>query len=501
MKSIEEVFCSKEVWDKILYKALFKTIPSFISQAFCSERTREEFFLKFLEGEYKFNPPHLAVIPKDNGGLREIFVYGGLDRLVLSAYNEALNIVYGKDMVSPACMAYIEGRSTLRTVKEVLSSTEVRSGFKADLTSYFTSIPQEDVLGMMDKTGQGTKLSEMVKQVYLDKSVVVDEKLVEMEKGVGQGCALAAFLSNAYLFEVDEAMRKRYPTYKRYSDDIIVLTENPDEAFEYLKELMAKYTPKLELNPSKVQIFDGKSSFTFLGWDIDGEHIRLSQKHMNRLKATLKHKVNPNILRVKHAKRNKEYLRKAVQAAMKFLYFNVEVNGKNFGFANQSILGMTDEEEVKELSMYIRNRILKEYTGKFSTHENSCVKEELLRSFGYISLYDMWKRNKIHPSLFDWSVLKLKNFFKYGPGEKHDRVSSVEELWSALNNLKAMKSLGQRYGYYFFEGTSNYNGDAYKEVMNCIRNLDPGVFENNPYWFFSLNDAMFFKGEMDGFPC
>ena len=484
MTELEEAFISDKVWNKIMHKAFNKTIPKSLTGNFTGHKSRMDSLRDCLEGTYVFAPPTQREIPKDNGKMREIYTYGFLDRLILSAYTEALYVVFGDKYISKACIAYIEGLGVLKSVRQIMKSTEVRSGFKADLTSYFTSIPKEDVLEMMKETGQGTKLSECIATIYENDLAYVNGSLVEVKKGVGQGCALASFFSNMYLRKIDDAMLERYATYRRYSDDIIVFTEHPEEALEYFESLLKQYRPSMELNPAKVEIFTAQSLVTFLGWDIFGDDICLSQKHFNRIKKKLKHLTRPSLCGIKRAKGNKEYLRRVIRKVMKYLYFDTEVDGVLIGYANQSILGMTLEHEVKELSEYVRNRILKEYTGKFSSDANTCVSEEFLRSLGYVSLYDMWKRHRMNHDLYSWSVAKLKEFFRY----RVDRYEVSDEI-----------SFNQLYDYLIHD-EEEWRQDPGK-LREILCHTDTSIFDRNNKWYLVLENIVIFRGELLGYGC
>lgn len=483
MTKLEMAFISDEVWDKVRHKAFNKTIPRSLTGAFTGTRSRAELLGDFMNGTYSFSTPTMVSVPKDNGGFRDIFVYDGLDRLILSAYTEALYRTCGNKYISKACVAYIEDSGILKVIRGLMKSSKSRSGFKADLTSYFTSIPKEDVLGMVRETGQGSKLSECVERMYGDPYALVEGEKVEVVKGVGQGCAPAAFFSNMYLKPVDDAMLERYPSYRRYSDDIIVFDDNPEEAFSYFRELLETYRPALKLNPDKVKLFYDEP-VTFLGWVIDGEDICLSNKHFDRIKKRLKSLTSPALCKIKRAKGNDVYLRRVVAKVMKFLYFSAEVNDSVIGYANQSILGMTRERDIRDLSEYVRNRILKEYTGKFSSDANTCVSEEKLKSFGYISLYEMWSRHRISHDLYTWSVKKIQEFFKYKK-YKYTVESAV--------------SFGKLYSY-ILNCEERYLSDP-SELFRMIRATDPKIFEDNDKWFLVVKDMVIFKGEMLGFAC
>lgn len=125
-----------------------------------------------------------------------------------------------------------------------------------------------------------------------------DGNIVYRNFGIPQGSPISSILANIYLLEFDKTINdfliQVNGTYKRYSDDIVVIC--PSEYKEKLQELILteiqKY--KLEIQAAKTQVFHFKrenrelicgqefekninwnKNLVYLGFEFDGQHVLL----------------------------------------------------------------------------------------------------------------------------------------------------------------------------------------------------------------------------------
>ena len=78
----------------------------------------------------------------------------------------------------------------------------------------------------------------------------VDGNLVEHYGSLKQGCAVASFLANYVLRDIDAKLSKLDILYCRYSDDILMVGDDADKALRLLSEMLA--VKGLKLNPKKL---------------------------------------------------------------------------------------------------------------------------------------------------------------------------------------------------------------------------------------------------------
>ena len=65
-------------------------------------------YRRIRDGKYKIMPPHTALIPKDNGEFRTVYINEPADRILLSIANDLLFEIM-PEMVHPNCKSYQKG--------------------------------------------------------------------------------------------------------------------------------------------------------------------------------------------------------------------------------------------------------------------------------------------------------------------------------------------------------------------------------------------------------
>lgn len=141
-------------------------------------------------------------------------------------------------------------------------------------------------------------------------------------KGIPQGTPISAFLSNLYMFEFDrmmfeEIVLKRKGLYKRYSDDIVVVTKIQfSQEIENMvtKSINDPRTFALTINPSKVDT----SIFTkteigltcdkplrYLGFEFDGKTARIKGASLAKFYRQMKRAVKAQARKANHNKKKK----------------------------------------------------------------------------------------------------------------------------------------------------------------------------------------------------
>ena len=80
---LEKVF-EAERWEAAINKGFFKGIDKGELRQLCGPETRVRLAMAILEDNYEIAPPHQALIPKDNGEFRTVYVNENIDRIFLS---------------------------------------------------------------------------------------------------------------------------------------------------------------------------------------------------------------------------------------------------------------------------------------------------------------------------------------------------------------------------------------------------------------------------------
>lgn len=282
-------FFRKERWQTAIDKGVDKKIDKDLLKSLCIPETRIKLYEKIANDNYAIMPPHEAQIPKDDGTMRTVYVNEGIDRVVLSIINDML-FEFCHDMIHPRCVSYQKGIGCGRVVQEAtrwiarvpVTATNGVIGIKADLSKYFDSVPIRYVDDCFDKIEERTgksKIIDVLREYYHMNYVFnLDNKLIEKYTSLRQGCAVAAFLADAVLYDMDKAISQMNTYYVRYSDDILIVGGLWELGYEKMAEMLE--AKGLILNPKKVETLYNDKWFKFLGFNIRGTQITLSKKRV-----------------------------------------------------------------------------------------------------------------------------------------------------------------------------------------------------------------------------
>lgn len=278
-------FFEKERWEQALELGVGKGIDKGELRKLTSPQTRLAMYNAIITDNYEIAPPHQAQIPKDNGEFRIVYVNENVDRIFLSIVNNMFFELF-PEFVHKSCKSYQSGIGCGKIVQEVsrcvMNTNRREVGFKADLTKYFDSVPLkyiDDIFDMMEKKVGKSKIIDIVRKYYhTDLCFDINGDLIEHYQSLKQGCAVASFLADAVLYSVDRALSSMNGYYVRYSDDLLMITDDHEGAFMVLHRILNNMG--LTLNPKKVETVYRDRWVKFLGFNIKGNQITLSKSRI-----------------------------------------------------------------------------------------------------------------------------------------------------------------------------------------------------------------------------
>lgn len=333
-----------------------KGISRSLLKELCLPEKREALKRQIQQHEYTIAPPHEAQIPKDNGDFRTVYVNTGLDRVLLSIINDVI-FELCHDMVHHSCKSYQKGLSCGKTVQQmshkIAAMPEGIIGIKIDLTKYFDSVPIQYIDNVFEKielrTGKSCILDLLWQYYHMNIVLDMQKKPIEKYSSLRQGCAFAAFLADASLYDIDATISEMNVAYARYSDDILIIGENWENAYNRLKDMLAEMS--LVLNPKKVETLRKDKWFKFLGFNMKDNLISLSEK---RLK-TFQHEIEDCTIR-----QNTDDITKIISAVNRYLY-----TGPNgYCWATSVLPVINSDKDVQTLNGFIMDAIRAASTGK-----------------------------------------------------------------------------------------------------------------------------------------
>lgn len=294
---LEELFAYEPGWEKAILDGQAKGIKQSLLEQYSSPSFREKLKDQIARGAYHIMPPHEARVPKDDGTFRTVYANEARDRLLMTAVNDTLFRLC-PDMIHPSCKSYRSGigcgkvvRQVSRDIQAILPELRPRQslGRKIDLTKYFDSVAVSDLDRIFDqieaRLGPSRVLDMTVEYYHDDVLLDLDRKPIHKYTSLRQGCAVAAFLADAALIDIDRAMTDMGVPYYRYSDDILLLGPGSDRAFQVLSGMLDGMS--LSLNPKKIETLYPDQWFTFLGFALKGGQITLSKKRLRNLQRAI----------------------------------------------------------------------------------------------------------------------------------------------------------------------------------------------------------------------
>lgn len=304
-------------------------------------------FVKYKKGE--------GIKPKN----REICYSAHLDRFIYSYYGHKLNGFYNGKVkqldIDDSVIAYRDNlhKNNIHFAKraiDYIKSTNDCYIMIGDFTGFFDNLDHTYLKKMLCKVMDVEKLPSDYFAVYKNitkysywnidsllelnnlkmnnegilelkqlKTVLTPEQFKALKKehikpnpncyGIPQGSAISAVLSNIYMLEFDEAIKRvvsaKQGLYMRYSDDFIIVlpkvsVEQYKHDFEILNTNIQKI-PSLKLEPDKTQVFHytnrqiiscnemvldcvkNKGNFmNYLGFTFDGQNVTLRDKTISK---------------------------------------------------------------------------------------------------------------------------------------------------------------------------------------------------------------------------
>lgn len=354
---ILQMFFDIDRWTKAIEKGVGKDIRKYQLILLTGENTRIAIADAMRKGKYEISPPHTAQIPKENGEFRTVYVNEPIDRVILSIANDLLFDLM-PEMVHVSCKSYQTKIGCGKVVTEVsnkMVATEKDGyfGWKSDLSKYFDSVPVQYIDEAFDKVeaqhGHSALIDVLRKYYHCDLYFDEDNNLLRQYQSLKQGCAVASWLADVLLYDLDEELSQMDGFYTRYSDDMLFVGEEYGKAMSVLQSRLEEKTMKL--NPKKVEYLTMDKWFKFLGFSIKGSMISLSS---SRIK-TFQHEIEKRTIRKPGIT-----LTKAINAVNRYLY---KGNGE-FSWATQILPVCNVRKDLDELNKFVMDCLRAVQTGK-----------------------------------------------------------------------------------------------------------------------------------------
>lgn len=394
-----EMFIQADRVSQIIEHGADKKFPRETLTIFSDPRGRLIVADAIERGEYHVDMPKVIEIPKKHSTeMRKVYANKPLDRFVLALINNIYYELY-KELIHPSCVSYQKGigvRNIIGKIKKELCSD--MSGYKVDLSKYFDSVKIEVIEEYLNIMSTNSPLDKILWEYYHDNRII-DEHGNEIQKykSLAQGCAFGTLLANIVLRDIDEVLSRLNILYYRYSDDLLLLGPDADKAMQLLQEMLC--SKGLVLNPKKVCRIDANSKFTFLGFDILGSEISLSEDSVDNFKTEIR-----SITKMRKGMKTKDRKtqRDAIKKINNYLYNDYIKSSAKFGWMEYFATISTNIEQMKMLDEFAKDHIKAMYTGKFNHTTNMHkTSNKDLETMGYRSMVQMYKLRNMSKAVYE----------------------------------------------------------------------------------------------------
>ena len=239
-------------------------------------------YIKLKQYVFKEWTPFLQ--EKSDGGFRPLISPPLKDRILLKALADYCSFIlkpyFAK--VDEVSYAYQKGkgpRNALLKLKELFRPGDVI--LKIDIQKFFNNINKRiaiDLLKSLDPDKYVMSLIEKSLSPTLSHNKAYDLAIESIRNGIPQGNAISAVISNLYLLEFDQLCIAKNLRLIRYADDMIIIVDNKEMAYEVLNfveyylntERGLSIHPLLEEGKTAIFLLPQIPSLTYLGIVFNG---------------------------------------------------------------------------------------------------------------------------------------------------------------------------------------------------------------------------------------
>ena len=241
-------------------------------------------------GTFKAQPTREVLIPKPQGGTRQLGIPTVIDRLVQQAVSQELMKIYDPSF-SPNSFGFRPHRGAHQALKQASEYLlEKRTSIvDIDLEKFFDKVNHDRLMWLLSTRIGDRRVLKLINQ-FLQTGILRNGMVEQRLQGTPQGSPLSPLLSNIVLDELDQELHRGNHSFVRYADDLLIFEKHEEKAAKVKRKITGIITGrmKLKVNESKSGIRK-IGEVVFLGHTfLSKGRLGVSPKSEYRFKSKLK---------------------------------------------------------------------------------------------------------------------------------------------------------------------------------------------------------------------